>query len=315
MADPQITQIALSTSVMVSLSILAFLIGYRRHHQLGDVDDVMARIRSRSDRQRVPEALEMQQPFVERVLKPAGRRLVRRFGRLMPSRNIERLQRELESAGRPYNFTVSDFLGLRVIAAVLTACGAILLLRARGLPIMAALLFGVGAGLGGSLLPRFWLNRRIKARKAEIQRALPDALDMLTIAVSAGLGFDGAMQQISDKWNNALADEFSQVIREMQVGVPREQALRNLVRRTDVKEMSNFIAVVVQADQLGLSIGKVLETQASQMRLLRRQRAEELAQQAPLKMLFPLIFLIFPAMFVIILGPAIPMLLEAFGGS
>lgn len=315
MADPTIVPIALLTSVTVGLSALALWVGFKRRRQVEDVDDIMARMRSPSVRQRVPEALEMQQSFVDRVLKPAGRQLVRRSGRLMPSRNIERLQRDLEGAGRPYSFTVVDFLGLRLMAAVITACVTILLLRARGLPLIATVLFGLGAGLGGSLLPRFWLSRRIKARHAEIQRALPDALDMLTIAVSAGLGFDGAMQQISEKWNNALSDEFGKVIREMQVGVPRDEALRNLVGRADVKEMSNFIAVVVQADQLGLSISKVLEAQASQMRLFRRQRAEEIAQQAPLKMLFPLIFLIFPAMFVVILGPAIPMLLEAFGGS
>ncbi|MFQ5856321.1 MAG: type II secretion system F family protein [Anaerolineae bacterium] len=310
MAESTIMQISYFVSLLTGLSALAFWVGLRRRSR---VDDIMERLRSRPDRQRVPEALEMEQPFVDRVVKPAGRRLARRLGRMMPHRNIERLQRDLESAGRPHDFTVSDFLGLRVIVAVITACGTTLLLRARGLPIITTLLFGLAAGLMGSLLPRFWLRRQVRARQSAIQRALPDALDMLTIAVAAGLGFDGAIQMISDRWDNALAEEFGQVIREIRVGIPRTEALRNLARRANIKEMSNFIAVIVQADHLGLSISKVLEAQSSQMRLLRRQRAEEQAQQAPLKMLFPLIFLIFPAMFVVILGPAVPMILEAFG--
>lgn len=308
--DPSIMQLSLLVSLLAGASVLAFWVGLTRR---SPAEEIVERVASMSDFPRAAAEFEMEQSFVDRVLKPLGRRAVRWLGRLLPHRNIERLQRDLERAGRPYGFTVSDFMGLRVLVALLVASLTILLLRIGDLPLVSLLLFGLAAGLLGSLLPTFWLRRRIRARQTEIQRALPSALDMLSIAVTAGLGLDGAIQKISEKWDNALAEEFGQVIREIQIGVPRIEALRNMAKRVDVTDLSHFVAVVVQADQLGLSISQVLEAQANQMRILRRQRAEELAQQAPIKMLFPLIFLIFPAMFVVILGPAVPQLIEAFG--
>ncbi len=309
MLDPAV-QTSLFVSILVSLSAFAFWFAVMRRRRARETPrDVVQRV----DRQRLPETLEMEQSFVQRVLKPSLRQLLRRLGRLMPHRNIERLQRNLEGAGRPYDLTVSDFLGLRILVALSMAAGALLLTYTRNLPLSKALLSGLGAGAAGFFLPSYWLKRQIRARQDEIQRAMPDALDMLSIAVTAGLGFDGALQTVGDKWDNALAAEFRKVIREMQVGIPRPEALRNMARRASVTEMSQFVAILVQADQLGLSISKVLETQSTQMRLLRRQRAEELAQQAPLKMLFPLIFLIFPALFVVILGPAVPVMMEIFG--
>lgn len=303
-------QTSLFVSFLVSLSAFTFWFAVTRRSRTREVSrDVVHRV----DRQRLPETLEMEQSFVERVVKPSLRQLLRRLGGMLPNRNIERLQRDLERAGRPYDLTVSDFLGLRVLVALSMAAGALLLTYTRNLPFSKVLLSGLGAGAAGFFLPVYWLKRQIRARQDEIQRAMPDALDMLTIAVTAGLGFDGALQTVGDKWDNALAAEFRKVIREMQVGVPRPEALRSMAQRANVTEMSQFVAILVQADQLGLSISKVLETQSTQMRLLRRQRAEELAQQAPLKMLFPLVFLIFPALFVVILGPAVPVMMEIFG--
>lgn len=302
-------QLPLLVSVLVSSSVISFWLGLRRRSQ---VRELLDRLSEAGSRRTIPEELEMQQPFMTRVIRPALRAWVRRLGQIMPHRNVERLQRDLERAGRPNGMTASDFLGIRLIIgiAVTVIFAALLFMREQG--ILQVVFLGLGAGVGGSLIPNFWLRRKIRAREDEIRRGMPDALDMLSIAVSAGLGLDGAMQTISEKWDNAVSEEFGQAVRETQIGVPRSEALRGLARRADVKEMSHFIAVLVQADQLGLSISTVLKTQSDQMRLMRRQRAEESANAAPIKMLFPLVLLIFPAMFVVILGPAIPRMLELF---
>jgi tight adherence protein C len=307
----EVLQAAFIVGFLVSLSVIAFWFGLRRPSQ---TDEILERLSWPGERQRVPEALEMELSFADRVLKPMLRGLLHAAGRLMPQRDLERLRRDLEAAGRPYGISPTDFLGLRLVSGIMTGAFAFFVLRAWDRPLLAALLLAFAAALVGSLIPRMWLRQRIQKRREEVLYAMPDALDMLTIAVSAGLGFDGALLKLSQKWDNVLAREFGHVVREMQVGVPRVQALRDMAERIDVKEFSNFVAVIVQADQLGLSIASVLQTQAAQMRILRRQRAEELARQAPIKMLFPLIFLIFPAMFAVILGPAVPTLIDLFGG-
>jgi tight adherence protein C len=174
-------------------------------------------------------------------------------------------------------------------------------------------LYTLLAALFGYALPTVWLNGRVRNRQKSILKTLPDALDLLTISVEAGLGFDLALQQVVQKWDNELSREFNRVLSDMRLGKSRPAALRELVARTGVPDLSTFVAAIIQADQLGVSISKILRVQSDQLRIRRRQRAEELAHQAPIKMLFPLIFLIFPSMFVIILGPAIPILWDAFG--
>jgi tight adherence protein C len=161
----------------------------------------------------------------------------------------------------------------------------------------------LGAGVG-FMLPQMWLRSTIDRRKQAIIKKLPDALDLMTICVDAGLTFDGAMDKVYEKWRDPLSLEFGRVLYEMQLGKSRRQALRDMVERIDVADVTSFVASVLQADQLGVSIGKVLRIQSEQMRVRRRQRAEEKAQQAPIKMLFPMVFLIFPAMFIVLLGPA-----------
>jgi tight adherence protein C len=257
---------------------------------------------------------EMQQSFVDRIVKPMVVRLVRVVGHLSPPHNVERLRRDLLLAGNPHDMTVTDFFGVRTLAG--TGCGllAVPLMLFSGKLSIQTLLVVAGLVILGFYGPNFWLKRRIKGRQKEIIKALPDALDMLTIAVDAGLGFDAAMMKIGEKWSNALAQEFTRVVTEIRVGKTRREALRDLSTRTGVRDVSNFVAVLVQADQLGLSISRVLHAQSEQLRIRRRQRAEETARQAPIKMLFPLVFLIFPAMFAVILGPAVPMFIETFSG-
>ena len=177
------------------------------------------------------------------------------------------------------------------------------------------LLPGVAVVIGYLAPEHFWLGRKVKARKKVILKILPDAIDLMTISVEAGLAFDGAMQRVADKWDNALSWEFQRAISEMRVGKTKRDALREIVARTGVDDLSTFVSSVIQADQLGVSIAKVLRIQSEQMRIRRRQRAEEQAHKAPILMMIPMVFLIFPATYIVILGPSVPQLLQTFGSG
>ena len=166
----------------------------------------------------------------------------------------------------------------------------------------------------GYLLRVYWLRGKVKKRQKVILKTLPDAIDLMTISVEAGLAFDGAMQRVAEKWDNELGQEFKKALSEMRVGKTKREALHELVQRTGVPDLSTFVASIVQADQLGVSIAKVLKIQSEQMRIRRRQRAEEQAHKAPILLMIPMVFLIFPATYIVLLGPAVPKMLTAFGG-
>ncbi len=171
------------------------------------------------------------------------------------------------------------------------------------------------AGLAvGYIAPEFWLGRRVKARQHAIVLRLPDALDLLTISVRAGLGFDAALAKVVEKMQGPLVDEFRRALAEVRVGKARRDALRDIVPRTEVPALTNFIGAIIQAEQLGVSISKVLQVQSEQLRIERRQRAEEMAAKAPIKMLFPLVGCIFPSLFIVILGPAIILIMKNLAG-
>jgi tight adherence protein C len=258
------------------------------------------------------EDVELSQPFSDRVVRPAVSKALDFFGRLTPQRNMQELQHRLELAGRPYGWTVVNFVGLRVVAALLLGALGFVLTLLADLSFLQRLLLAFALGGLGYYLPIIWLGRRTRQRQSALLRALPDGLDMLNICVGAGLGFDAALSRVSEQWKTPLADEFNRVVAEIRLGKTRRQALLDLARRTEVMELENFVATIVQADQLGVSIAKVLRTQAEQMRILRRQRAEEQARQASIKLLFPLVFMIFPSLLAVLLGPAIPKILDAF---
>lgn len=256
--------------------------------------------------------LELQKPFRERVLRPGVRRLLRTFSRISPAMNLEQVQRRLVMAGEPGGLSALDFMGLRVLAAGLGMLAAIWLTAVRDLPWSTGLLFALAGLLLGFIYPNLWLNRRIRSRQQAIRRALPDAIDLITVAVNAGLGFDAAMARVAERWQNPLTEEIDRALYEMSLGVPRAEALRHMAERTGVEELASFVAVLVQAERLGASIAEVLESQARSMRMRRRQWAEEQARKAPVKMLIPLVLFIFPALFVVILGPAVPRIMAAF---
>jgi tight adherence protein C len=305
-----LTQFAVAIGVLVGLGCLAIYWGLVRHLAAETPQQRLDRL---TISQHPLEDADLDLPFSERVLKPWLRRQLQVAGRLAPARNVEKVRQNLVRAGYPYSLTVLDFLGVKVLVATAMAVVSTYVLGLRRVPIFAALFFSAALGIISFLLPDFWLGGRVRRRKKEIARTLPEALDMLTICVDAGAGLDSAMLKISDKWRNAIANEFGKVVAEIRIGLTRREALQNMVLRTDVPDMAAFVAVLIQADQFGLSIANVLHTQSEQMRQRRWQRAEEEARKVPLKLLFPLIFMIFPAVLAVTLGPAVPTLLQVFG--
>jgi tight adherence protein C len=260
------------------------------------------------------EEIELSDPFAERVIKPILENIANAFARLTPRRNVENIQHNLDLAGNPYRWTPAEFTGLRLAAAVLIAGLALGLTLVARVPLRNQVIAIALAGAMGYFLPTIWLTLRIRTRQANILKALPDALDLLTISVEAGLGFDAAMTKVTEKWTNELSMAFTRVLVEIQMGTLRREALRTMAERAGVPDLTSFVAAIVQADQLGVSLARVLHIQSEQMRIKRRQRAEEAAHTAPIKMMIPLVFLIFPALFVVLLGPALPSLRSAFGG-
>jgi tight adherence protein C len=254
------------------------------------------------------QATELDRPFAQRVLAPGLHGVLRTLGGLMPKRNLEKLRTLLIYAGEPGGFTVLDFTGLRLLSAVAFGAG-IYWSYARHQPMATLLLATLGAVFLGYMLPWLWLRGKARRRQKEIQRALPDALDMLTIAVEAGLAFESGLLRVGEQWRNALSEEFRRVVGEMRMGVTRSASLERLVARTDVQELATFVAVLVQSTNLGVSIAQVLQTQAAQMRERRRQRAEELARQASVKIVLVLVVCFFPVLFIVVLGPMIPQLM------
>jgi tight adherence protein C len=213
-------------------------------------------------------------------------------------------------AGNPGDMKVSDWLGIKVIASGGFAGVLFILFGVLGGDITQGLLMGLlGAGIG-YIGPEFWLGRRVKARQKAILIQIPDALDLLTISVRAGLGFDAALGKVVEKMKGPLVDEFRRALAEVRVGKARREALRDIVPRTEVQPLSNFISAIIQAEQLGVSISEVAVSLKEQLRIERRQRAEEQAAQAPIKMLFPLVGCIFPSLFVVILGPALILIMQ-----
>ncbi len=274
---------------------------------------IEARLSNFAERPRTLEELELAQPFSERVLKPMIAGITRFLGKLTPAQGMDKVRHQLILAGNPYNMGTSEFMGARTMAMVVLGAatfGLTLLLGAEPLMMVA---YPFGMALAGYILPLFWLGSRIKKRKKVILKTLPDAIDLMTISVEAGLAFDGAMSRVAEKWDNALSAEFQKALSEMRVGTTKRDALHELAYRTGVPDLSTFVASIIQADQLGVSIAKVLRIQSEQMRVRRRQRAEEQAHKAPVLMMIPMVFLIFPATYIVILGPAVPKIMSAFG--
>lgn len=257
------------------------------------------------------EEIELQQPFVERVIRPNMERIGAFMNTRVGRERIVTIQNRLSLAGRPGNLTVNGFISLKLAAAIVIGVVFFLLFSFANIepPLIGALpghiLLAAIAGLAGYAFPDLWLRQKVSRRQKEIRLALPNALDLLTISVEAGLGFDAALVRVTEKYKNALSEEFTQVLNEVRLGRPRLEALDDMGRRVGVEELHSFIQALIQSEQLGVGIAKVLRIQSEEMRRKRRQRAEEQAAQASLKMLFPMILFIFPTIFIVLMGPAV----------
>jgi tight adherence protein C len=284
------------------------------------VDPVQARLSQLGTMQaKNLEELELQAPLADRTLRPLMNRFSGRMSGMASTSFTQQTEKRLALAGNPGELRVADWMGIKTIGAVVGGVVFVLLFVVPGpvkiLPFPANLVgILVGAYLGYAL-PEFWLGGRVRKRQKAILMQIPDALDLLTISVRAGLGFDGALGKVVEKLQGPLTEEFRRALAEIRVGKPRREALRDIVPRTEVVPLTNFIGAIIQAEQLGVSISKVLQVQSEQLRIERRQRAEEQAAKAPIKMLFPLVGCIFPSLFIVILGPAIILIITGLRGT
>ena len=279
------------------------------------VDLLETRLAQFGDRELTLDEMEMSLPLADRIFRPFFDRLARTLMSRTPAQQQQALQEKLNLAGRPYGLTVGSFLVVQVLALVVFAVigfGLASLLNMGG----ATLILGpIVGGVIGFLGPQSTLSRAIRKRQKEILLALPNALDLLTISVEAGLGFDAAMARVTEKYHNALALEFSRVLNEIRLGRSRMEALDDMGKRNKVDELNTFVQAIIQSEQLGVGIANVLRIQSEEMRRRRRQRAEEQGQKAPLKMLFPMVGCIFPTLFIVLLGPAVLKVVAQFGGK
>jgi len=304
----------MSTTVLLALAVgigvLMIFIGLARTPSSNTSLNVQQRLAAYGGEKPLTiEEIELQRPFSERVLRPAIERLGSLLSRSTPQKARQDLLNRLELAGRPGNLTPEDFVAVRLVAAaIMAALGFLLgLLLANPVYLVIAL---AGGTILGYYLPVLWLRQKVDARRTEVQKGLPDALDLLVICVDAGLGFDAALARVTDKYHNALSDLLSKALREVSLGRPRLEALDEMGRNSGVEDLHNFIQAVIQSEQFGTGIGKILRIQADEMRRKRRQRAQERGAQATLKMMLPMVGCIFPTLWIVLLGPAVLILMQ-----
>jgi tight adherence protein C len=255
---------------------------------------------------------KLAEPFWVRVVKPFSGKALKSVTRFTPSEYLERTHRKLLLSGLSASMRAEEFVIAQAAATGLLTVGSLgYLILAQPAPRIGIMMLILGPVIGWCL-PASWLSKKVTERQGAILKDLPDTLDLLAISVEAGMGFEGALEIVCQHFSSPLAEEFSRTLHEMELGLPRRDAFQNLKRRTEVPELSNFVLALLQADALGIPIGRVLKTQASEMRNKRRQWAREKAAKLPVKMLFPLVGFVFPAIMVVVLGPAAAGISQAF---
>jgi len=255
---------------------------------------------------------ELERPFSERVLAPLGDRFVGLGRRLVRADTARKLQHRLDIAGNPAGWDVNRILGLKVLGLGVFGVLGFLYISATGWPFIRVVLTTAALAAFGYVLPNILLYNAGQKRETLMRKALPDALDLLTVSVEAGLGFDSAVGRVAKNTEGPLAQEFQRLLQEMQIGRGRVEAMRGMAERTSLDDLRSFCTSMVQADSLGIPIGRVLRIQSQEMRTKRRQRAEEKAQQVPVKIMVPLVLFILPCLFLVVMGPAVIGIMDAF---
>lgn len=301
--------------IVVFIGLGAFLIGGTiliGFRQRDEVNPLQQRLAEYGDATELPQSLEeieMSLSRQERILVPIFENLANFMLQFTPEQQVETVKLKLVQAGK--DTSPATFFAQRMVLTVaLGSLGIMVGFVLSSWPIMQSIGAVLLLSAIGYYLPMSSINSAIKRRQNSIVRSLPDALDLLVICVEAGLGFDTAMGKVYEKWDDELAMAFGRVLQEISLGRPRSQALRDMAKRVDTPDLTSFAAAIIQAEQLGVSIGRVLRVQSDQMRVKRRQRAQEKAQQAPVKMVFPLVFLIFPSIWVVLMGPSLLFMME-----
>jgi tight adherence protein C len=292
-------------------AVILVIVGIKSPQGSDPLEDRLAEFAARGETASLEE-IEMSQPFSQRIVLPIAKRMGEIVMRFTPQNAITSMSKKVELAGNPWNVDPTIYFALRFLGIPF---GLIFIFLDRIAPPGSfmdgkGILFGLPAAILGFYLPDLLLQSRIDRRQKEIRKAMPDGLDLLTICVEAGLGFDAAMSKLYEKWDNELGRAFGRVVREIQLGKLRREALRDMADRLGVSEMSSFVAAVIQSEQLGVSMAQVLRIQADQMRVRRRQLAEEEAHKAPIKMLLPMAIFIFPALCIVLMTPALLILIQ-----
>lgn len=294
---------------LLLIAAVLVVIGLRQSRGVDPLEERLAEFAERGEAASLHE-IEMSQSFMERVVIPMANRLGELAVRITPQKALDSIERKLEMAGNPRGIEPTTFFAARFIFAVIFLVG-LSLMYGNELFEFTNFLITIGATVFGFIMPNMLIDSRIRRRQDEVRKALPDALDLLTICVEAGLGFDAAMRKVADKWDNELSIAFGRALQEVQLGKLRREALRDMADRIGASDFDSFIAAVIQSEQLGVSMAKILRIQADDMRVRRRQRAEQAAQKAPVTMLLPMAFLIFPTIMMVMMGPAILMIMNS----
>lgn len=305
-------------AALVFIAVLVLLASLMADERRTRVEERIQVIASMESRPRSPLAEELAKPFHQRLLLPALHRLLNSIGTLAPREALDKARIELERAGNPANLSAQTFITFRILSVAAGLFAANWLFKAPFLSDSLHLPVAALALVAGALAPQYFLQKSIQARHNEIRKALPDIIDLLVVSVEAGAGLDGALAEVVKRKKGALPDEFNRLLGEVRVGKGRKDAWQDMADRVAEDNLSSLVASLAQAEQLGVSIAKALRTQADSLRTRRSLHIREVAAALPVKMLFPLIFFIFPALFVILLGPGLMSMttvLGALGGK